>query len=123
MNVVLYTMDLEPITVIDLPLWAMEQGESQGAVRLAVPQPLPVTPYTCTDIRSMRVHAVLLRFHRLRFYGRDGWMVTVDDEALALKLRASWLPGQQREINDQRKLVQSLTDTLLRELQWGRNGK
>jgi len=26
-NVVLYTRDMEPVTVIDLPLWALEQGE------------------------------------------------------------------------------------------------
>ena len=39
MNVVLYTTDLEPITILDLPLWLMEQLEKQGAIRVAVLKP------------------------------------------------------------------------------------
>ena len=36
MNIVLYTRDFEPITVLDLPLWLIEQMEKQGGVRVAV---------------------------------------------------------------------------------------
>jgi len=37
MNIVLYTQDFEPITVIDLPLWLLEKVDSDGYVKVAVP--------------------------------------------------------------------------------------
>ena len=40
MNVVLYTNDFEPITILDLPLWLLDRLEEQGAVRVAVRKPL-----------------------------------------------------------------------------------
>ena len=39
MKVVLYTTDFEPITILELPLWLLEQLERQGVIRVAVMQP------------------------------------------------------------------------------------
>ena len=42
MNTVLYTQDLEPITVVELPLWLLETAEREGAVKVSVKR--PITP-------------------------------------------------------------------------------
>ena len=38
MNIVLYTQDFEPITVIDLPMWLLDKIDSEGYVKVAVPK-------------------------------------------------------------------------------------
>ena len=42
MNIVLYTHDFEPITVVDLPMWLLEALERDGSVKVAVKR--PITP-------------------------------------------------------------------------------
>lgn len=115
MNVVIYTQDLEPVTVIDLPHWAMEQGEREGVVRLVSRQPLPMSLHK-NDAAVIKVHTALIRFNKMRFFGRDGWIVTTDSDAMAMGLEATWLPGQKHEIEEQRQEIKHLTEMLLGEL-------
>jgi len=42
MNIVLYTQDFEPITVIDLPMWLLDKVDSEGYVKVAVPKRLDI---------------------------------------------------------------------------------
>ena len=115
MNIVIYTTDLEPITVIDLPRWAMEQGEREGVVRLVSRQPLPMSLHK-DEAAGIKAHTALIRFHRMRFFGRDGWIVTTDSNAMAMGLESTWLPGQKHEIQEQRQEINRLTEMLLCEL-------
>lgn len=109
MNVVLYTKDMEPITVIDLPMWALELAERQGIVRLAVPDEVR----TFAEFGSAHCWIVSLEFHRLLMpSGSQGWIVTVDNDELALKMRPSWLPGQRGQINDYESVTRSLCSML-----------
>jgi len=45
MNVILYTQDFEPITVVDLPHWLLEAVEREGAVKVAVKRPITTRLY------------------------------------------------------------------------------
>lgn len=96
MNIVLYTLDLEPITVVDLPLWLLETIERQGSYKVAVKR--PITPDFVERVAVGTVEGpecVTIRCRRLVW--PDGTVHTLyvtSDEELALTLKPEWLPGQ-----------------------------
>jgi len=116
MNVVLYTREMEPITIIDLPLAVLEFGQKEGFVRVEAFDPPQLVPMHESAPIEMTFNVVTLRFDRLRFYNRESWFVTVDDDVIALKLKPSWLPGQQAEVNQQRAIIRSLSNALLTQM-------
>ncbi len=124
MNVVLYTRDMEPITVIDLPLWALEFAQRMGRVRIEASDPVDMTQLMPGQrVDSLRFHIVTLEFHRLLLSrDRESWIVTVDDDVLALKLRPSWLPGQRAKINQYESETKKLAGMLLDVLSRGVGG-
>ena len=123
MNIVLYTRDMEPITVIDLPLWALERGERLGFVNVEVMDPVPLPksgePVHLDFIEARRV---TLEFIPIRLRDNRSWLVTVDDDALALLLMPSWLPGQRGKINDYKRTTRELSRMLLDVLARGVGG-
>ena len=117
MNVVLYTQDFEAITVLDLPLWLLDQLEKQGAVRVAVLRPVQFASQdNSVPVGSVEgPQTVTIYCEKLRW--RDGTLKTIlvtNDEELALTLRPHWLPGQQATVQSYRKAVRRLTDQLVR---------
>lgn len=118
MNVVLYTEDFEPITVLDLPVWLLEQLERQGSVRVAVLRPVQLTPGTNIPVGSLEgPQAVTIYCERLRW--RDGTikpvLVTYDEE-LAMTLRPDWLPGQRAAVQGYQKAIRHLTENLIKAM-------
>jgi hypothetical protein len=114
MNVVIYTRDFEPITVIDLPVWLLEQMEQQGSVRVAVLQPVRTT--TGNDSLDFQMPPIVTIYcEKLRW--KDGTtkpiLITYDEE-LALTLRPEWLPGQQGAVNNYKQHIRNLTNSLIR---------
>lgn len=116
MNVVLYTPDLEPITILDLPLWLLEQLEKQGAVRIAVLKP----PRVVGDGEAVTFdmpETVTVFAERLRW--RDDTtkliLVTPDDE-LALTLKSEWLPGQRATVQSYQRAIRHLTEQLIKAM-------
>jgi hypothetical protein len=114
MNVVIYTQDFEPITVIDLPVWLLEQMEQQGSVRVAVLQPVRTT--TGNDHADFQMPPIVTIYcEKLRW--KDGTtkpiLITYDEE-LALTLRPEWLPGQQGAVNNYKQHIRNLTNSLIR---------
>lgn len=110
MNIVLYTRDFEPITVLDLPLWLIEQMERQGGARVAVQEPAssqwmsadppPEEPTTKT---------VTLRCVRLTWLGgQQKTIIITDDDELALRLKPEWLSGQRAQINNYKQTIDNL---------------
>lgn len=116
MNVVLYTTDFEPITVLDLPLWLLDQLERVGAVRVAVLQPPSWITQDDSELLDMP-DVVTIYCEKLRW--RDGRLKPVlitPDETLALLLKPEWLPGQQQAINAYKQTIRELTDSLVKAL-------
>jgi hypothetical protein len=121
MNVVLYTKDFEPITVLNLPTWLLEQLERQGAIRVAVQDPVKINmfkdeawsePMMVPQLRTVTIYCERLRW-------RDGTtkpvLVTTDEE-LALTLKPEWLPGQRQRVQSYEKAIRVLTDNLVRAM-------
>ncbi|WP_275272311.1 hypothetical protein [Limnobacter sp. P1] len=121
MNVVIYTDDLEPITIIDLPIDFCRMGYERRFVRVAVPMPLMATPMQEDFSFPNDIHIVTLMFDKLRKRNKQGqviesWIITTDDEVLALKLKPAWLPGQRGAINDYERIIESLSTALFSTL-------
>ena len=119
MNVVIYTDELEPITIIDLPIDFCRMGYQRRFVRVAVPMPISVMLET--DPLLLEDHIVTLKFDKLRKRNKQGqviesWIITTDDEVLALKLKPAWLPGQRGAINDYERIIESLSTALFSTL-------
>jgi hypothetical protein len=116
MNVVLYTQDFEPITVLELPQWLLEQLERQGQVRVAVLRPLQVgTQVAVGSVEGPEV--VTIYCERLQW--KDGTIKPIlitHDEELALTLRPEWLPGQRQRVQSYEKAIRSLTDSLVKAM-------
>lgn len=116
MNVVLYTTDLEPITILELPLWLMEQLEKQGAVRIAVLKP-PRLVDGGEAVTFDMPETVTVYCERLRW--RDNTtkliLITPDDE-LALTLKPEWLPGQRAAVQSYQRAIRHLTEQLIKAM-------
>lgn len=117
MNVVLYTSDFEPITVLDLPVWLLELLERQGQARVAVAHPVT----THTDAEAVfnlgGFDTVTIYCERLRW--KDGSVKPIlitPDETLAMLLRPEWLPGQRQAVNDYKKAIKTLTEGLIKAM-------
>jgi hypothetical protein len=107
MNVVVYSTNLEPITILELPLWLLEQLETKGSVRIAIR----------TSDESTNPDTVALYCEKLRW--RDGTtkvIIVTPDEELALTLKPEWLPGQQATVQSYRTYIRHLTDKLIRAM-------
>lgn len=117
MNVVLYTNDFEPITVLDLPVWLLEQMEKVGYVRVAVQEPLTnVLAKAPEDLgQVLQPKVVTIRCEKLRW--RDGTLKPIlitPDEELALMLKPEWLPGQRAAVNSYKSTIKFLTEQLVK---------
>lgn len=117
MNVVLYTADFEPITVLDLPLWLLDQLERQGAVRIAAIKPPTLEDLVKNPQDFEPPETVAIRCEKLRW--RDGTLkpiLVTDDEELALSLRPEWLPGQRQAVQAYRQTIRELTQQLVKAM-------
>lgn len=117
MNVVLYTTDFEPITILDLPLWLLEQLERQGAVRVAVMRPVSWVTEEEPVQHDPSVETVTIFCEKLRWHGDQVKTVLVTpNEELALMLRPEWLPGQRATINGYKAAITHLTKQLVKAM-------
>ena len=102
MNVILYTRDFEPITVVDLPLWLLEAIERDGAVQVSVKR--PITPDFIEKVAVGTVEGpecVTIRLGKLNWFdGSTKPIYVTDDEVLALTLKPEWLPGQRLQVQN-----------------------
>lgn len=95
MNIVLYTTDLEAITVMPLSLDLIEKAERKGYIRirlLGAKGPTDVLTLFCKKVTWLD--------------GRTKSFFITNQEELALTILPTWLPGQQRAVNQLRKAAQ-----------------
>lgn len=102
MNAVLYTCQLEPITVVDIPvdLWRrMARGER---IVIAVMEPPKlVDVFVCDQYKPPRT--VTIFGERIFRNGHETLMLFTGDEESALLLRADFLPGQRGELQNRER--------------------
>jgi hypothetical protein len=114
MNIVLYTHDFEPITVIDLPMWLLEALERDGTIKVAVKR--PITPDFVAKVAVGSVEGpetVTIEAKRLRWSDGDTKIIYVTkDDVLALTLKPTWLPGQILQVQNYGTAIGWLTKQL-----------
>ncbi len=116
MNVVIYTGDFEPITVLDLPVWLLDVLEKVGVARVAVAEP-PKVMEAGAAIYDNIPKTVTIHCERLRW--RDGTtkpILITEDEELALLLKPEWGPGQRQAINHYNEAVRNFQEMLIRHM-------
>ena len=91
MNVVIYSEDMEPITVLDLPMHVLDKAAVEGQVQLRV---------RAKNTRYREDQTCVLKYVEL--LTRDGHFVsalTTEDEVAAMLAKPGWLPGQRGQLN------------------------
>ena len=93
MNVVLYADDLEPITVIDLPMEAFKFFQQGQVWRVPVLDPVEFFALAPTNLDAT-CRIVTIWAEEFRRGNKRSWMLFTRDEEAALLLRSALLPGQ-----------------------------
>lgn len=118
MNVILYTTDFEPITVVDLPMWMLEHVERYGGCKVAIKRPVTTDFIEKVAVGTVEgPECVTIRQARLRW--ADGTVKTIlvtEDDVLALTLKPEWLPGQRLQVQNYEAAIDFLSKALKREL-------
>jgi hypothetical protein len=108
MRVIVMDKDMsEPLTVIELPIeWIKEAERGRRDWRLPVPENLNSWAYNLDSIpeifSTLKVLTIRLEPIRTSFNGSvctSFWVAVAQDDALALLLRAAFLPGQATEMH------------------------
>ncbi len=100
MRTVIYTHDMEPITVVELRSWQIEYLERHGVVTLAV-MPDPArwmsTDELLTATPMPYVHVAAKWF---RHNGERHMLLFTRQEETAMALESEFLPGQRRKLRE-----------------------
>lgn len=102
MNIIIYTEDFEPITVVDLPIEVLDSAEKRGGVMLSLKHSDSVEP-SMIQVDCCKVKWV------------DGSVKTIyitKDETLALLIKPGWLVGQKSLVKAYRSAIDTLTNKL-----------
>lgn len=120
MNIVLYTRDFEAITIIDVPMWAIDRMGTRDRIRIPIQSAPP--NYSVDHSSPVVWQFMYAEIYMERMKWIDGSMKNIfitDSDELALLLKPAWLPGQQGEINKMVKTQQMLLETILRSISRG----
>lgn len=99
--VVLYTRQMEPITIIALPEEAWAYLRHHGFYRIAVPLMPACTPFDRSlPVPKFDIQTVSIRAERFVHHCANTMLLFTDDEESALLLKAAFLPGQQHALNE-----------------------
>lgn len=109
MNIVLYTSEFEPITVLDVPLHILEHLEKHDRVRI---------PILDNNTTTRGPREILLELNYMSWL--DGTLkpvVTTSQLELALELKPDWLTGQRAQVNQYQEHISKLKQLLDRAIQ------
>jgi hypothetical protein len=95
MNAVLYTQDMQPITVIRLQPFLWDRLWRGEKVRMHVMPPMKMA--TVHDHLNIKLRTVTIYGEKLCRRQAETLMLFTDDETDALLLKADFLQGQRRE--------------------------
>ena len=106
MRHVIYALDMEPITVVDLPEWSVEYMDTHRCLRLGVSSPPIQTLQNGgpVDWRELTYHVVNLTAVPLRMpNGSTRMLLLTSDDESALLLKCAFLPGQQAGLRERER--------------------
>jgi len=87
--------DMEAITVIDVPMWAMGRMRAGERISFAVPEPLSLSlPADDEAVEFRPMEIVTIWSERFIRRGQEHVMLVTRDDMSALKLAPTELPGQ-----------------------------
>lgn len=104
MNTVLYTEELEPITVVDLPMWIWERLKMRHMMYLPVIEPLKCTPPN-EPPEFLRPKTVKIWSEKFVYRDKISMFVFTKDDENALQLKADFLPGQRGEVQRREQMA------------------
>jgi hypothetical protein len=102
MQAVLYTHALEPITVVDIPIWLWDRLLAGEVIRLAVQEPPKLVP-SFESVVNTKLRIVNIFGERIRRREHEALMLFTSDEESALILKADFLPGQRGELQSRER--------------------
>lgn len=116
MRCVLYAHDMEPITVIDLPVWCIDHLKRFRCVRVAVEMEPQYTESDAGAPTQSYIKAVDIVGERLVRRNVETLMLFTSDEENALLLKAAFLPGQYHELYrvERQKFAEGFLEALKR---------
>lgn len=104
MRVVLYTDDMEPITVIELTKFAYDYLVMYGRVRLPVVMPPNYTAFNPEEKIAFENDRIVEIFSETFIRkSQQHMMLFTRNEESALLLKCAFLPGQNKHIQDREK--------------------
>jgi hypothetical protein len=104
MRRVLYTYDMEPITVVELGDWAEDYLKQIGRVSLCVWPPMNAFALSeAANAIKFKAYQVNIVAERLICRGQEHLLLFTADEESALLLRAAFLPGQQAALQERER--------------------
>lgn len=103
MHAVLYTNKLEPITVVDLPMWLWYRLGRGEVIRLAVQEQIGFLPANSPPPAEIRTRVVSIFGEKFRRREHEALMLFTADEENALLLQAEFLPGQRGEVRNRER--------------------
>lgn len=105
MNTVIYTPDLEPITVINLSREQLDSAEKNGGIKLVIKTGENDSKY---ENKSCIIFCKRIKLDE----GTEKTLYITHDEEIALVMKPDWLPGQVYTFNSQRKMIDKLINTI-----------
>lgn len=102
---VLYSGDMEPITIIPINQFLREMLQERGCVRLPVMLPVHGFEYDAPPLRYEKLRTVEIYTERIVRRGEMHLLLFTHDDENALLLRSAFLPGQQQGLNEERKVA------------------
>ncbi|NBQ80013.1 MAG: hypothetical protein EBT99_15590 [Betaproteobacteria bacterium] len=118
MNVILYTLDFEPITIVDLPMWMLDHIDKYGGCTVSVKRPITKNFVEQVAIGTVEgPECITIRQAKLKWH--DDAIKTIlvtEDEELALSLKPEWLPGQRLQVQNYETTIDFLGKALKKEL-------
>ena len=98
MNIVLYTTDFEPITVLDIPLHVLEHLEEHQRVRI------PILEDQTRGPRSIELELSHIDW----LDGTKKPIIITPQLEVALELKPDWLTGQRAQVNQYNNYINEL---------------
>ena len=101
---VIYSYDMEPIVTIDMKPWFWDYLHVHGQVKFSVSPPLSASfVYAVESFSSYSNFVVDVSAIPFKIRGSRGLLLVTEDDVEALLMKSSWLPGQVKELNEERR--------------------